>query len=206
VRAPWAPSTRFAPYGDEGLDTVDGLLFADDSAPFEATGIDFGPEAGAEALTRLATGDGTEARIRALACRSLRSLGAAPEPLPFLGVIVEVGLKQGIDTMAVYADGRVRYLNHAGGVSVIEVPGIADAEIGAVLAAGRPVAEAIGPWTDARRPPPGKDAVRLSFLVGDELRFGEGPMTVMARDAMAGPIIATATALLLKLTQLQRRS
>jgi len=202
TRAPWAPTTRYAPYGDESRDLVYDLLFADDAAAFRATGIGFEPDAGVPALTKLAGDDTAESRIRALAFRSLRELGATPEPLPLLGVIVEVGLDEGLDTLAAYADGRARYINHAAGVSVVEGGGPIAAHVEAVIEAARPVAAAIGPWTDERRPPPGAGMLRLSFLVGDELRFGEGRLDLMAGDPMAGPVFAAATRLLVRLTEL----
>ncbi|HEX8026730.1 MAG TPA: hypothetical protein VF484_11055 [Candidatus Limnocylindrales bacterium] len=205
IRAPWAPPTPYAPYGDDASDAIYDLLFADDGTRFEATGIAFGPDAGREALHRLAFDEAAESRIRALAFRSLRATGwlaTASEPLPLLGVIVEVGLPEGLDVLAAYADGRARYINHGGGMSVVEGPGLADAEIRAVIEAARPVALAIGPWTAARRPPPGDGFVRLSFLVGDELRFGEGPFDVLVRDRTAGPVVGAATALLARLAAL----
>jgi hypothetical protein len=197
LRAPWAPPTPYAPYGDDARDRVYDLLFADDAEAFRATGVAFEPVAGAESLTKLALDDGAESRIRALALRSLRSLGALPAAaLPLLGVVVEVGLDGGLDVLAAYADGRARYLNHAGPMSLIEGGTVAATEIAAVLGAARPVAAAIGPWTGVRRPPPGRGIARLSFLVGDELEFGEAPIEVLARDRLAGPLFAAAARLL----------
>jgi hypothetical protein len=206
LRAPWAPPTAYAPYGDDARDALYGLLFADDGAPFVATGTAFGPDAGREALHELAFDPAEESRIRALAFRSLRSLGGQPtpdEPLPLLGLIVEVGLPEGLDVLAAYADGRVRYTTQAGGMAIVDGAPIVAEEITALLDAARPVAAAIGPWLEARRPPPGPGTLRLSFLVGDELRFGEGPMTAMSRDPLAGPVFAAATRLLVVVTGLE---
>lgn len=203
LRAPWSPATPYTPYGGDGRDTLYALLFADDGAAFRGTEVAFGPEAGFETLGRLAADTTTESRIRALAFRSLRALDALPGELPLLGVIVEVGLAEGLDVLAAYADGRVRYLNHAGGSTVIEAPEVVASQVGALLVAAEPVAMAIGPWLEARRPPPGTGVLRLSFLVGDELRFGEGPTDVLARDPMGGPVFAAASRLLLRLTELQ---
>ena len=206
TRAAWAPARPYRPYGEEARDRIYSCLFADDGAAFEGTGIAFGPEAGVAALTALARDEGAEARMRALAFRSLRALGTAPGELPLLGVIVEVGMQEGLDALAAYADGSARYMNHAGGMSVVEGKGVADPEIRALIVAARPVALAIGSWTEARRPPPTAGIVRLSFLVGDELRFGEGPIEVIARDAAAGPAFAAATRLLMKLAELVQPS
>ena len=207
LRAPWAPPRPYDPYRGKPGEGLYDLLFADDGAAFVATGIASGPEAGRDALHALAFDAEAESRIRALAFRSLRAVGWVPspsEPLPLLGVIVEVGLAEGLDTLAAYVDRRVRYVNHAGPMTVIESRGAADAETEGLLAAAEPIAMAIGPWTEARRPPPGDGIVRLSFLVGDELRFGEGPIDVISRDRMGGPVFAAATRLLVRLTELQR--
>ena len=209
LRARWAPPTPYDPYrGKPGAGLYD-LLFADDGAAFLATGIAYGPEAGPDALHALAFDADAESRIRAIAFRSLRFVGWAPstaEALPLLGVIVEVGLAEGLDTLAAYVDRRVRYVNHAGPIVVVESRDAADAETEGLLAAAEPVAMAIGPWTQARRPPPADGVVRLSFLVGDELRFGEGPVEVIAADPVAAPVFTAATRLLARLAQLGGRA
>ena len=58
---------------------------------------------------------------------------------------------------------------------------------------GRKDAPAAAP---TRLPPPGRDRVRLSFLVSDGLYFGDGEMAVMSREALGGPVIARAGELL----------
>jgi hypothetical protein len=66
----------------------------------------------------------------------------------------------------------------------------------ALLAAPQAVVDRIGTWDKARLPPPGRDRVRLSFLVSDDLYFGDGEMSVMSREALGGPVIARAGELL----------
>ncbi|CAK6701227.1 hypothetical protein BBFGKLBO_03051 [Synechococcus sp. CBW1107] len=56
-----------------------------------------------------------------------------------------------------------------------------------LFAVSQPVVNAIGPWEEARRAPPDRDTIRLTFLVSDGLYFGEAPMTVMQREPMAPP-------------------
>ena len=65
-----------------------------------------------------------------------------------------------------------------------------------LFAASQPVVDKIGPWKDARRAPPARGNIRLTFLVSDGLYFGEGPFNVMQREQMAAPVIHRATELL----------
>jgi len=199
-----APPPAYAPYGDPGRDKLYGLLFADDLEAFRPSGILSGPWAtlfaarpDRDVLAALATDTAAESRIRILAWRRLAVLGTAqPTAPPLLGVVVEVGMDAGLDALAAYDDGRVRYLNHAAPAAILEAdPSLAGA-VRALLAAATPVAAAIGPWEDPRRPPPGSGMLRLTFLVGGELRFGEGPIDILGRDPMGGPVFAAAGRLL----------
>jgi hypothetical protein len=65
-----------------------------------------------------------------------------------------------------------------------------------LFSASQPVVNAIGPWKGVRRSPPQRGNIRLTFLASDGLYFGEGPMSVMQREAMAAPVIQKATELL----------
>ena len=194
----------YEPYGDPGRNKLYGLLFADDLEAFRPSGILSGPWATLFAarpdrddLAALATDNGTESRIRILAWRRLASLGAAnPTAPPLLGVVVEVGMDAGLDALAAYDDGRVRYLNHAAAPAIFEGDPSLAGSVRDLLAAAEPVAAAIGPWEETRRPPPEPGTLRLTFLVGGELRFGEGPIDVLARDPMGGPVFAAAGRLL----------
>ena len=66
-----------------------------------------------------------------------------------------------------------------------------------LFAASEHIVSRIGPWDKPRLGPPNPGNVRLSFLVSDGLYFGEGPMAVMQREPLAGPVIQEATELLL---------
>jgi hypothetical protein len=180
-------------YPDPALNQLYNLLFADDVDAFPMVSA----SATTEALTNVAEDDGVESRLRVVAFRRLAQRGVLPPAQPpLLGTIVEIGLHEGLDTLAAYADGGARYINHAGGVSMVEGGGPLAAQVEAVLLTSKPVVAAIGPWQGQRLPPPSTDEARLTFLVGGQLYFGQGPFDALASDALAGPVLATATALL----------
>jgi hypothetical protein len=194
----------YAPYADPGRDKLYGLLFADDLEAFRPSGILSGPWAtlfatrpDSDALAALAMDETAESRVRILAWRRLAAAGASvPAGSPLLGVVVEVGMDDGLDALAAYEDGRVRYLNHGAAPAIFEGDPTLTEAVRVLLSAAGPVATAIGPWEEPRRPPPGPGVLRLTFLVGGELRFGEGPIDVLGRDPMGGPVFAAAGRLL----------
>lgn len=195
----------YAPYRNCAANDIYNLLFCDDtsacgsgehqrSVAWQTTL--FAERADEAALLALASDTAEEGRIRYLAYARLRALAREVPGKVLLGVIVEVPLADGLDALAAYADGGVRYINHTEHISVFEGAAPLAPHVGALFAASEPVVARIGPWDGPRKPPPAADNVRLSFLVSCGLCFGEGPMSVMQRDAMAGPIIQRATALL----------
>jgi len=195
-------------YADPSRQQLYDLLFAEHPADFAAAASGpLAPLAGATAdvgaLNAIAADRAVESRLRRIAYRRLREAGQPPAELPLLGVVVEVALEAGLDTLAAYADGSVRYINHAGGVSVVE-PGALDDAAAALVTAAGPVVAAIGPWEAERLAAPPQGSVRLSFLVGDRLYFGQGPIEALAADPLAGPVLAAATALLGAVVGLQQ--
>lgn len=177
----------YAPYRNGAANEIYNLLFCDDPAAFANAALD--PPVRANDATQ-------EGRLRYLAYLRLRSSGQAVPGKVLLGVIVEVALRDGLDVLAAFSEGGVRYINHAGKVAVFEGVASLEPDVRRLFAASESVVARIGPWEGPRRPPPGPGNVRLTFLLSDGLAFGEGPMTVMQRDAMAGPIIQSATDLL----------
>jgi hypothetical protein len=143
----------------------------------------------------------TETRIKILAYNKLLANGCLPAAKELLGVIVEVGLDQGLDVLAAYRDGRARYINYSGKIIIWEtVTQESNQLIDRLFLDAETVKNAIGPWDKARRPKPGKGMVRLTLLVSDGLYFGEGPMALFFNDALAGAVLASAAALMKYLT------
>jgi hypothetical protein len=147
----------------------------------------------------------TESRIRLQAWSLARRVGIEPGPeeaRQVRGVVIDVGLDEGTDTLAGYDDGTARYLNQGGGAIVWEAR---DEAIGAVIreliAAGQAVAERTGPLDGPRpaAPPAGYAAIWL--LADGGIHLGAGPFQTLATDPLGGPVIGAGTDLMRQLIE-----
>lgn len=204
------------PYADQDTNLIYNLLFCDDldlfrpkdkasSAPWQQLFFNDWPDA--DAIRSLAEHTGEESRVRALAYHWLRQHDLTVPRGALLGVIVEVPMREGLDVLAVYHDGRVRYINHTTRLAIFEeTPLEIGAKVHQLLALSQKALGGLKPWNRQRLPPPATDRVRLSFLASDGLYFGEGAFPAMQRDAMAGPILQQASELLRLVTTFSKRS
>lgn len=209
-----APKPPYAPYANAAANEIYNLVFCDDPAAFRPRSGEsaapwqhalFADPVDDAALRALGGDESQEGRVRYLACTRLREHGhAVPEKL-LLGVVVEVPLDDGLDMLAAFSEGGVRYVNQTGKLAVFEAMPALQPLVQRLFVASQTIVDRIGPWEGPRRPPPQRDAVRLSFLVSDGLYFGEGPMAALQRDAIAGPVIQRATALLQTIVPLATR-
>jgi hypothetical protein len=183
------------------------LLFCDDLSKFQPKSLDnrtgwqkllFGPAQSVAGVATLASDTTAESRVRALAYNWLRAHGERPPKGILLGVVIELPLDQGLDVLAAYADGSVRYINHSGKLAVIEPGGLPEANRRAktLIELAQPIVDRIGPWEKARLPPPVKPNVRLTFVVSNGLHFGEGPFQAIQKDPLAGPLLEQGSQLL----------
>jgi hypothetical protein len=209
-RSPAGPP--YAPYADSTANDIYNLLFCDDArgfapkdgqapAPWQVA-LTREP-ANVSELTALADDSAQGGRVRYLAFARLRALGQPVRPKQLLGVIIEMPQDGGLDTLAAYSEGGVRYINQSGKMVFFEAVLALKPHVEQLFAASAVVVERSGPWDQARRSPPGAGSVRLNFLVSDGLYFGEGPLEVMLRDPMAAPVLQAATALLQAALKLQ---
>lgn len=200
-------SPPYQPYAEPAVNDMYNLLFCDaplsfkprlgeEPAPWQST--IYAEPAQPEKVRALALDATSEGRVRALAFNWLRSNGHEVPSKQLLGVIVEVPLPGGLDALAVFSDGGVRYINQAGKVAIFEgaSPDLQPV-VSALFTASQAVVDQIGPWGKPRLAPPPQGKVRLTFLVSDGLYFGEGKMSVLQREALSAPIVASATELLL---------
>ncbi|MCU6432747.1 hypothetical protein LPB67_03010 [Undibacterium sp. Jales W-56] len=197
--------THYSPYSNDAINVIYNLLFCDNPDGFKSKpsepptrwqSILFSAPSDFGALEALASDTSAEGRVRFLAFSRLREQGKIVQPKILLGVIIEVPLKGGLDTLAAFSEGGVRYINQSGKLVVIESVESFLPMVKKLFSVSAPVVSQIGPWDKPRLAPPKQGNVRLTFLVSDGLYFGEGPMSAMQREAMAGPIINHATELL----------
>jgi hypothetical protein len=202
----------YKPYAESHVNFLYNLLFCDEPNLFknQKSEKDVGlwsalltepPDR--SALRKIANDETNEGRVRALAYNRLRAVGEAVPPKKLLGVIVEVPLQKGLDVLAAFSEGGVRYLNQSGKVVIFEgeenpVESLAKE----LVSSSQPIVNKIGPWDKQRLPPPKRGNVRITFLVSDGLYFGEGPFALLQQDAMAGPVLSKATQLLQRAVEL----
>jgi hypothetical protein len=206
VAPPTASAVLYKPYSESHVNFLYNLLFCDDISLFKneksVRGEGLWPTLLAEkpdlkALQKIAEDEGNEGRARAIAFNRLRALGQKVPAKKLLGVIVEVPQKGGLDVLAAFAEGGVRYLNQSGKVAVFEGDGHPVEKLAKELVeVSQPVVSQIGPWDKKRLPPPKLGNVRMTFLVSDGLYFGEGPFDALQKDPMGGPVLAKAAQLL----------
>ncbi|HEX3745664.1 MAG TPA: hypothetical protein VHW09_17100 [Bryobacteraceae bacterium] len=205
------PPDSQSPYGQKEADFIYNLLFCDDPSLFRAAADQqaddplhtvLQKDADAGAIRAIADDESLESRVRCLAFNWLRR---NHQPVPkgkLLGTIVELGLPAGLDVIAAFVDGRVRYINQTGKLAVFEAtPPQVAAEAANLLAVSKPIVGRIGPWDKPRRPRPPQGSLRMTFLVSDGLYFGEGPVSAMQNDPLAGPVYAQAGRLVQAITR-----
>lgn len=150
-----------------------------------------------------------ESRNRLQAWHFLRSIDVHPDEDLLAhqawGVVVEVPVDGDHDVLAAYAVGGVRYLNHAGGATVVE-EGQGGHEVlmalAALLDAGQALADALGPWSEGPLPEVPAGHTRLLALTPGGHRFGQGPDDKLRHEPLATAVLAAATDLLVAVTAL----
>ena len=149
----------------------------------------------------------TETRVRLQAWSLARRIGIEPpanDGRQVRGVVIDVGLEGGLDTLAGYEDGTARYLNQSGGAIVWEARDRSiDEAINALISAAQAVVERSGPLDGPRpaAPPPGYAAMWV--LTDNGIYLGAGPFQTLAVDPLGGPVIASGTELMRQLIERQ---
>jgi hypothetical protein len=145
-------------------------------------------------LTALAA-DAAESRIRLLAWNALRRRGEATSPERIEGVITEVEVGRGVDTLAAYRDGSARLLLGTGARVVWDAP---DDRLAAPIAAVLAAAAALAATLPAGRLPgePGAGMARLTLLGSSGPRAVEAPLaTIWKPGSAVAPLFGETTAL-----------
>jgi len=194
------------PYKNEAINKIYDLLFCDKPELFRTDGDRpdeypwkelFGPAPSDESLQKIIDEKGVESRLKLIGANMLTARGKPAVGRRVFGVIVEVGMDEGLDVLAAYEDGTARYINYSEKLIVWDARTIeSDAIIADLFSAARPLVDQIGPWDGERREPPAPGNARLTFLVSNGLYFGEGPFNALHADALGGPVIDGAVKLM----------
>jgi hypothetical protein len=186
-----------APFAAAHANSIYNLLFCDDPALFkDQNGQDrFSADSDPAKVRKIAEDQNEESRIRALAYNWLR---AGHEIVPagiVLGVIVEVPVDNGFDVLAAYADGRVRYINHTGAMSLFEgVPPEIAASAKAVVDSAANASGHFKPL-QGNRTAPTRD-LRFTVLAADGLHTAKGSWQEIGSEPKLDQILNNAIRLL----------
>src|SRR5262249_9055037 len=109
----------YNPYSEEQTNKIYNLLFADDPNLFDRWSEEqgsafapiFDPQFNERAVRAVADDERAESRLRVLAFNRLRAERKQVPAKKLLGVVIEAPLARGLDTLAAYPDGRLRYIN-----------------------------------------------------------------------------------------------
>jgi hypothetical protein len=190
------------PYRDANVNQIYNLMFCDTPELYGAWNVGdavsvFAQPLNERAVRAIADDNAAESRMRALAFNRLKGEGRAVPKGTLLGVVVEAALDRGLDTLAAYADGRVRYINASEKMILLEQdpPSLRDARED-LLSASAEVLDELAPAELPRPNAPKKGDVRLSFIVSDGLYVGQAEMNALAQDYLGGPILKAANRLL----------
>lgn len=199
------------PYADAAVNDIYELLFCDHP---EGYGKNMQPpyaypwntilsDSPAETeLNKIIMDTMLESRMRLLACDILKRMGKTPPERILLGVIVEIGMDEGLDVLAAYRDGSARYINYTSRLLIWDASDLHSALLTKkIFDESERIVAKIGPWNKPRKLYPATGDLRISFLMSDGLYFGEGPVNVLFKDPMAGPALNAATEMLQYITE-----
>jgi hypothetical protein len=125
------------------------------------------------------------------------------------GVVVDMGLDAGVDTVAGYDDGSARYLNQTGSGVFWDAQATPDvvivAAVDALLAAGQAVVDGLAPLTVERPGPPAHGAATITVLTEAGFHVGTGPADELSQDRLGGPVFDAAVALMIALIDMSQK-
>lgn len=187
-------------YGDVPLTEWRAASVDDVSLRFQAAAAAWNsdPLRVREILESLTQDRALDSRDSLQAWSALRQLGIQPDAVEaafVLGVVVDIPTNGGLDTLAGYADGSVRYINYSGAMTFVEPGSKVTRHVLALVDAGWSLARTIGPW-DGHRPALVPGRARVSLLCPDGLYFGDGPVGTFMTDSAAVPTFRAAMRLL----------
>jgi hypothetical protein len=149
---------------------------------------------------KIAETPGLESRHYLQAWHFLRKLGTTPPAdiaRNVYGVVVDVVLESGQETVAAYADHHARYINYTGGGVIWEAPDASlNEKIDTLLRVCEPPARQLKPLDKHPLAPSALNAVQICILTPSGIHHGLGTFEGWSKDAMGGPILVAATDLM----------
>jgi hypothetical protein len=147
-------------------------------------------------LRKIAENRTAPAIQRIIALRRLRGREAVTAPAEMLAVLVESGEEDGMDTLAVYVDGTVKFIDAEGKVSDLDGSHPATREkVAELMSMAQRLSTRMEAWEQTRLSPPIRGMVRLTFIATNGFYFGQGEIRILAKDESGGPIIRQAAAI-----------
>jgi hypothetical protein len=150
-------------------------------------------------LQKIISDNEVETRCKILAYNILNLKCENETVKKLMGVIIEVGQPGGTDALAVFNDGRVRYINQSGAMIFLEfADDTLQKLINELFQRADKTLQQLGPtpWDKPRLPKPSRDMARISFLTSSGLFFGHGANEMFFSDPLAGPVLETGVQLL----------
>jgi hypothetical protein len=194
------------PYKESATNLIYNLLFCDNIELFKANtqkpyaypfDILFSEKSTIADYQKIIDDPNSDSRLKVLAYNRQRVNGHKSEKKELLGVIIEVGLDDGLDVLASFSDGTARYINQTGKMIIWETSDeTSDKLTHDLFTKSQEIIKQIGPWDKPRKTHPIKSTARISFLVSDGFYFGEGPMDILFSDPLASPALTSGTELM----------
>jgi hypothetical protein len=189
------------PYTDESINRIYESLFCDNLTLYENSTSEYPWDAlfgeSSAALGELLINPLTDSRIQLLAAKQLRKLEVLPPTNRLLGIVIEINLPEGLDTLAAYRNGLATYINYTE-KSIFWDSNTSESEllIAELFRLGEDIQTRLSPWIQERLSAPNKDDLRISFLTEQGLYFGQGPINMLFNDTLARPTLLAATNLM----------
>lgn len=194
----------FTPYKDARLDTIYNLQFCDNDellhSEYRPEGILaqlLKDEVSIEILQSLAMNGDEDTRIRMLAFAQLRQKNIPVARKILLASVVEVGLADGLEMLAVYDDQRVRYISAKQRLAVVESPTPPmELIIQNFLFESQKIINNLDPCGEDRHSFPSYGRAKMTFIASDGIYIGEAQFKHMQENPDAARIIDGALDLL----------
>lgn len=166
------------------------------------------PRGAEQKLQQILAMSDVETRVWLQAWHCLRSLGAVPTDdvaRQVHGIVVEVGMDEGVDALAAYNDRSARYFNYSGAAVIWDATtDEMTAFIDPLLEVARVVGAATEPWSGPHPPRPSAGQMLINILTPGGIHIGMGPMNAMQRDPMGAAVIQSALGLMEALIRISR--